>query len=326
VNQSDKPVVVVLSESLRGADADAVAAVSPRVRVAFVSPSGEPRDDVADAEVAFRGGGLMPPGLRRLLPRMPRLRWIHTLGAGVDGDLTPEVVASDVEVSRTRGLHCIPVSEWVLMQILAVSKRLPELVRAQEQHEWTKLEVPVSLIGRTIGIVGYGEIGQCVTARARGFGFRVVGTRRHARPAPELDAFYPLEQLDHLLAESDYVVILAPLTRESRGMIGAAQLGAMKPTAWLINVARGPVVQEAALVEALRAGTIAGAALDVFDQEPLPADNPLWSLPNVLITPHSSGVNFPRFHQETMAQFVDNLGRYVRGEPLANLVDKQAGY
>jgi phosphoglycerate dehydrogenase-like enzyme len=326
VRDSDKLVVVVLSETLRGPDAEAVAAVSPRVRIAFVSPSGEPRDDVADAEVFFRGGGMMPPGLKRLLPQMPHLRWIHTLGAGVDGDLTPEVVNSDILVSRTRGLHCIPVSEWVLMQILAVSKRLPELVRAQEKHEWTKLEVPVSLIGRTIGIVGYGEIGQCVTARARGFGFRVVGTRRHARPAPELDDFYPLDQLDRLLAESDYVVILAPLTRETRGMIGAAQLGAMKPSAWLVNVARGPVVEEAALVEALRAGTIAGAALDVFAQEPLPPDNPLWSLPNVLITPHSSGVNFPRFHKETMAQFIDNLGRYVRGEPLASLVDKQAGY
>ncbi len=326
MNESDRPIVVALSENLRGPDAEAVQAVSPRVKIAWVSPAGEPRDDVSEAQVLFRGGGMMPRGLRRLLPQMPHLRWIHTMGAGVDGDLTPEVVQSDVLLSRTRGLHCIPVSEWVLMQILAVSKRLPELVLAQERHEWKKVEVPVSLVGRTIGIVGYGEIGHCVNARARGFGFRVIGTRRHPRPTPELDAVYPADQLDRLLAEADYVVVLTPLTAETRGLIGAAQLRQMKPTAWLINVARGEVVDEAALIEALRGGRIAGAALDVFAQEPLPPDSPLWSLPNVLITPHSGGVSFPRFHQEIMAQFVDNLGRYVRGEPLANLVDKQAGY
>ncbi len=326
MNGSDKPVVVALSENLRGPDADAVQAVSPRVKIAWVSPAGEPRDDVSQAEVLFRGGGMMPPGLRRLLPLMPHLRWVHTMGAGVDGDLTPQIVGSDVLLSRTRGLHCVPVSEWVLMQILAVSKRLPELVRAQERHEWKKVDVPVSLVGRTIGIVGYGEIGGCVNARARGFGFRVVATRRHPRPAPELDALYPPDQLDRLLAESDYVVLLTPLTPETRGLIGATQLRQMKSTAWLINVARGEVVQEEALIEALREGWIAGAALDVFAREPLPPDSPLWSLPNVLITPHSGGVSFPRYHQEIMAQFVDNLGRYVRGEPLKNLVDKQAGY
>jgi phosphoglycerate dehydrogenase-like enzyme len=326
VNDTQKPVVVALAETLRGADADAVAAVSPRIKIAWVTPSGEARDDVSQAEVLYRGGGMMPPGLRRLLPLMPNLRWVHSMGAGMDGDLTPEIKNGDIQLSRTRGLHCISVSEWVLMQILAVSKRLPELVLAQHRHEWSKVEVPASLMGRTVGIVGYGEIGQAVAARAKGFGFRLAGTRRRALPAPELDALYPADQLDRLLAESDYVVILTPLTAETRGLIGAAQLKMMKRTAWLINVARGPVVVEADLIAALEDGTIAGAALDVFDKEPLPSDNPLWGLPNVLLSPHTSGINYPRMNDETMAQFLDNLGRYLRGEPLKNLVDKQAGY
>jgi phosphoglycerate dehydrogenase-like enzyme len=322
----DEPIVVVVAESLRGPQAEQVAAVSPRVRLAYVSPSGEARDDVSDAEVVYRGFGLMPPGLRRLLPAMPKLRWIHVMGAGVDGDLTPQVVSSDIVVTRTRGLHHLPVSEWVMLQVLAVTKRLPELVIAQHEGKWRPVEVPVTIEGRTLGIVGYGEIGQTLAVRARAFGLRVVGTRRHPAPAAELDALYPPNELDKLLAESDYVVILTPLTPETRGLIGEAQLRRMKPDTWLVNVARGEVVHEEALVRALRENWIAGAALDVFHQEPLPPDSPLWKLPNVLITPHNGGVRHPNFSGEALKQFVDNLGRYVRGEPLRNQVDKMAGY
>jgi phosphoglycerate dehydrogenase-like enzyme len=322
----DQPVVVALAESLRGPAADKIAAVSPRVRLTFVTPRGEATDDVSQVEVVYRGGGLMPPGLRRLLPQMPRLRWIHAMGAGVDGDLAPEVVQSDVVLTRTRGLHLIPVSEWVMMLLLAASKRLPELVLAQQRHEWCKVDVPSSLVGRTIGIVGYGEIGQAVAQRARGFGFRVIGTRRRPKPAPELDALYPLDQLDRLLGEADYVVLATPLTPETRGMIGEPQLRAMRRGAWLINIGRGEVIQDDALIHALREGWIAGAALDVFEQEPLPPDHPLWDAPNIIITPHKAGISHPAFAEETLQQFVDNLGRYVRGEPLLNQVDKLAGY
>src|SRR5205085_2716917 len=153
-------------EGLRGPAADRIAAVSPRVRIAWVSPSGEPQDDVSAAEVVYRGGGLMPPGLRRLMPGTPRLRWIHVMGAGVDGDLTPQVVNSEIVVTRTRGLHQLPVSEWVMLQILAVTKRLPELIVAQQQSKWLPLEIPVTIAGRTVGIVGYGEIGHAVAVRA----------------------------------------------------------------------------------------------------------------------------------------------------------------
>src|SRR5919199_1951554 len=187
----DEPIVVALAESLRGPDGERVAAVSPRVRVAYVSASGEPRDDVSDAEVIYRGFGLMPPGLRRLLPLMPNLRWIHVMGAGVDGDLTPQVVSGDIMVTRTRGLHNLPVSERVMLQVLAVTKRLPELVIAQHEDQWRPVEVPVTIQGRTMGIVGYGEIGQTVAVRARAFGLRIVGTRRHPQPAAELDTLYP---------------------------------------------------------------------------------------------------------------------------------------
>ncbi|HLH24533.1 MAG TPA: D-2-hydroxyacid dehydrogenase [Chloroflexota bacterium] len=322
----DKPIVVALAEGMRGPQADKVAAVSPRVRIAYVSNSGEPRDDVSNAEVIYRGFGLMPPGLRRLLPSMPKLRWIHVMGAGVDGDLAPQVVNGDVVVTRTRGLHNLPVSEWVMLQVLAVTKRLPELVLAQHEGKWDPVEVPVTIEGRTMGIVGYGEIGQTLAVRARAFGLRLVGTRRHPAPAPELDALYPSNELDRLLEQSDYVVILTPLTPETRGLIGEPQLRRMKAAAWLVNVARGEVVDEGALVRALRERWIAGAALDVFRQEPLPPDNPLWKLPNVLITPHNGGVRHPNFSDAALNQFLDNLGRYVRGEPLKNQVDKTAGY
>jgi phosphoglycerate dehydrogenase-like enzyme len=322
----DEPIVVALAESLRGAEADKVAAVSPRVRIAYVSNSGAPRDDVTGVQVVYRGGGLMPPGLRRLLPQMPRLRWIQTMGAGVDGDLTPQVVSGDVIVTRSRGLHNLPVSEWVMIQVLAVVKRLPELVLAQHEGRWAPVEVPVTIQGQTMGIVGYGEIGRSLVERARCFGLRLVGTRRRPLPAPELDALYPLDQLDRLLTESDYVVILTPLTPETRGLIGEAQLRVMKSTAWLVNVARGEVIDEAALIRALREHWIAGAALDVFAHEPLPPDSPFWKLPNVLITPHNGGVKHPSFSGEALDQFVENLGRFVRGEPLLNQVDKQAGY
>jgi phosphoglycerate dehydrogenase-like enzyme len=235
-------------------------------------------------------------------------------------------VNSNIVVTRTRGLHNLPVSEWVMLQLLAVTKRLPELVVAQHEGKWRPVEIPVTIQGRTMGIVGYGEIGQTLAVRARAFGLRVVGTRRHPQPAAELDALYPPDELDRLLAESDYVVILTPLTPETRGLIGAAQLRQMKPEAWLINVARGEVVQEEALLQALRDGSIAGAALDVFAQEPLPPDSPLWKLPNVLITPHSGGVRHPSFSGAALDQFLDNLERYSRGEPLRNQVDKIAGY
>jgi phosphoglycerate dehydrogenase-like enzyme len=322
----DQPVGVLLSEGYRGAEAERIAAVSPRVRLVWVGADGEPQGDLDTVEVVFRAGEFTPAQLQRLLPRLPRLRWIHTMAAGVDAELSADVVARPVVVTRTRGLHHVPVSEWVLMQLLAVSKRLPAFVRAQDARRWQPLEVPASLVGRTVGIVGYGEIGQAIAQRARGFGFRLVGLRRHPRPAPELDALYGPEGLERLLAESDYVVVVTPLTPETRGLIGAAQLRAMRPTAWLINVGRGPVVDEAALLRALREGWIAGAALDVFAQEPLPPEHPLWSLPNVLVTPHNSGIRPLQFRSEIVDQFVANLRRYLAGEPLLNQVDKAAGY
>ncbi len=322
----ESPIVVALSDGLREEIDGRLITLSPRLRVAWVSAAGEPHDDVSAAEVLFRGGGLTPRGVRRLLPLMPRLRWLHVAGAGVDSDLVPSVVEGDVIVTRTRGNHPRPMSEWVMMQILAVTKRLPEFMRAQTASEWRPLDVPYTISGRTLGIIGYGEIGQALAVRARAFGMRVVGLRRHPRPAAELDACYGPAQLDTLLAESDYVALLTPLTPETRGLIGAAQLAAMKPTAWLINLARGEVTDEAALLRALQDGTLAGAALDVFTEEPLPATSPFWRLPNVLLTPHNAGVKDPAVAAMAVDQFLENLGRYARGEPPRNQVDKRAGY
>jgi phosphoglycerate dehydrogenase-like enzyme len=321
----DEPIVVALSETLQGPPAAQAAAVSSRVRLTWVRPDGTTGGDLADTEVVYRGGGLTIAGLQRLLPRLPRLRWVQVESAGVDGDLTPALRGRDVVITRTRGAHDTPVSEWVLLQLLAVTKRLPELVRQQAAHRWQPLDVPRTVAGRTLGIVGYGEIGQALALRARPLGLRIVGLRRHWRPAPELDAVYGPDGLGTLLAESDYVVLLAPLTAETRGLIGAAALRQMKPSAWLINVARGEIVDTPALLQALREGWIAGAALDVIAGEPLPPNSPWWDLPNVLLTPHNGGIKQPSA-AGAFDQFVANLGRYVRGEPLLNQVDRAAGY
>src|SRR5205085_2841984 len=155
--------------------------VSPRVRIAWVSAGGEPRDDVADVQVIYRGGKLTSAGLQRLVPLTPRLRWIHVMGAGVDADLSPEILRREVVVTRARGSHPRPMSEWVMLQILAVTKRLPDFLRAQEAGQWRPLAVPLTLDGRTLGIVGYGEIGQALAVRARAFGLRIVGVRRQPR-------------------------------------------------------------------------------------------------------------------------------------------------
>jgi len=242
-------------------------------------------------------------------------------------------------------LHAINIGEYVFASILAWTRHLPELFDLQRKQQWPSDRwtccQPTELRGSTVGIVGYGSIGREVARLAKAFGMCVLALKRRSESAGEQgafemaglgdpagvlpDALYGTEQLREMLAQCDFVVLAVPLTQETRGMIGEAELRAMKPTAYLVNIARGEVCDEAALIRALQDGWIAGAGLDVFAQEPLPETSPLWTLPNVILTPHISGFT-PVYEQRAVDIFCENLRRYIAGQPLLNLVDKSTGY
>jgi phosphoglycerate dehydrogenase-like enzyme len=255
-----------------------------------------------------------------LLARAPRLRWVQAMGAGVDRFLVPEL---DGEVRLTRAPVFGPwMVEYVFGWCLWITQKMDGFRAAQRERRWTS-EIPERLRGRTLAIVGLGDIGRALARAARAFALRVVGVSLSGRRIAGIERAYRTNQLPEALATADFAVLAVPLTPETRGLVGERELQSMKPSAWLLNIARGPVVQEAPLVEALRARRIAGAVLDVFDQEPLPPDHPLWALPNVVITPHIAGPSVPG---EITAVFNENLRRYARQRRLLHLVDRGRGY
>lgn len=257
-----------------------------------------------------------------LYPAATRLRWIHAMGAGVDWVLVPEL-GDHVRVTRVPGVFGPWMREYVLARCLAVTQRLDAYRTFQRAGSWREDVIPERLAGKTMVVVGLGDIGRTVAAGARALGMRVVGVNRSGRRLREADRVVRLSGLTQALGQGDFVVVVLPLTDATRGLIGAAALAAMRPTAWLFNIGRGAVVAEAALVEALRARRIAGAVLDVFAHEPLPANHPLWSLDNAMITPHISGPSTP---PEMAPVFNDNLARWLSGRPLRHVVDRSRGY
>ena len=243
----------------------------------------------------------------------------------MEGLLTPGFAAGPVTLTNAQGIYATPIAEHVIALMLCFSRGLNYLIRNQEAREWRHSRV-VELSGSTLGIIGIGGIGNEVARRAKGLGMRVVATRRRPdRPSEFADEVRGSEALPWLLRESDYVALCAALTADTRHLIGAPELAMMKPGAYLINIGRGGLVDEAALVTVLREGRLAGAGLDVCSQEPLPGDSPLWDLPSVVITPHLAGSS-PHSHGRLMDLFCENLRRYLGGEELLNVVDKAAGY
>ncbi len=283
--------------------------------------------EIADAEVLF-GWSLHP----EQFAAARRLRWIHSPAAAVHQLMFPELVAGDVLVTNAREVHGPVVAEHALALLLALAKRLPSALRYQQKRVWGQEPMwrerprPRELVGATLALIGMGSIGREVAARAAALGMRVLAVREHPqRESGAASLVLGPEELDRALAEADFVVIAAPLTRSTRGLFDAARLARMKPDAYLINVSRGPIVDEAALAEVLRNRTIAGAALDVFQAEPLPQDSPLWGLDNLLITPHTAAVT-EKLWERHYAFIRENLRRYQAGEPLLGLVDKRKGY
>jgi len=284
-------------------------------------------EKIGEADILFAGRIT-----EEQLARAAKLRWIQVPWAGVNNLLSVEALrASDIIVTNSSGVMSDSVADHVLGLMLALTRDLPAQIRAQARHAWEGYEVVNDrrrqiLRGKTLGILGYGAIGRDVALRARGFGMRIIAMKRDVATAPpELDRLYAPEQLDELLRASDIVVVTLPLNDATRGLIGRRELELMRPTAFFINIARGGIVREEEIIEALRTHTIAGAALDVFEKEPLPPESPLWSMENLIVTPHTAG-GYEGFWRATVDLFIDNLGRYLRGEPMRNVVEKEEGY
>jgi phosphoglycerate dehydrogenase-like enzyme len=292
-------------------------------------PSPESMDAIRDAEAYF-GFGIPRP----LFLAARKLRWAHSAAAGVGNALFPEMLASDVILTNSAGIHAIPIAEYVVAGVLHFFRGLDVAVGQQERVVWDKQffvadDSPVREVsGARVLVVGAGGIGSEVAVRLTALGATCVAARRHPeRGAPAGFArVVGVDALDAELTQADVVVLAAPLTSESRGMFTAARLARLPSRAILVNVARGALVDEAALASMLAEKRLRGAVLDVFKEEPLAADNPLWHLRNSLLTPHISPVSPGRFWPRALELFCDNWRRYDRGEPLRNRVDKTAGY
>jgi phosphoglycerate dehydrogenase-like enzyme len=253
------------------------------------------------------------------------LRWVHDNAAGIPPALIAALAGQSTVLTNGSGAQSSAVAEYVVAVLLTFLKRLRELGRFQARAEWVTGFHPAELRGLTVGIIGLGNAGLAIARVLRPFGVRLLGMRRHPEPVPDVEAVYPRGDMRQFLAQLEVLVIAAPLTEETRGMIGAAQLAQLRSGAYLVNVGRGAIVDEEALVAALRSGQLGGAALDVFTVEPLPPTSPLWALPNAIVSPHYCDQT-PQTDERGRDLFFDNLRRYVQGEPLRNVVDRRLGY
>ena len=288
----------------------------PVFAVTACSTPAEAEPHVAGAEILYSWN--FP---RHLLSVAKQLRWVQNMGAGVERVLVPELPKRAV-LTRVAGIFGPWMAEYVLGWCLWHTQRT-ELFRAQQrEHHWRPVD-PFRLHGAGLCIVGLGDIGRAIARSARALGMQVTGVSQRGQRVPGVKRVYRARDIERPLASADFVVLTVPLTPGTRGLIGPRELGVMKPSAWLVNIGRGPIVDEAALLQTLTARRLGGAILDVFDEEPLPADHPLWSLDNVVITPHISGPSTPG---EIGPIFNDNLRRYLVGRPLRFRVDRTRGY
>ncbi len=299
------------------------------LRFAIGNSAAEP---IRDAEVVVCGNLSAD-----LLACAEKLRWVSFWSAGLDNKVTPELEARRLLLTSANGVHGPNIAEHVLMFMLMFARQMPFFARMQAESRWER-QMPLDsqpgnqvfeLNGQTLGIVGLGRIGEALTVRAKAFGMRVLGLKRDPNSrydsAVQPDALYGPEQLPLLLQEADHVCIAIPYTPQTHHLFNAATLAHLRPSAYLYNIARGKIIDEAALIAALQQGKLAGAGLDVFETEPLPVDSPLWRMSNVIITPHVSGLT-PHYFTRAAAIFAANLKRYLENEPLQSLYDPARGY
>lgn len=339
MNEMTEPIHVVIAMDFADPLIERIRAVSPRLRVERHHPH-VPERGWHEVEILYTG---------RLFPTVeqaPRLRWIQLHSAGVDHAIKePIVLAEDVEVTTTSGIHAAVIAEYCLLGMLAFEFKLPTMLEHQARAEWARgrdaIFNPRGLRGQTVGIVGYGAIGRELARQADALGMRVLAVKRDAMHPADTDSYrlpgtgdpegnlptriYPPEAAAAMAKECDFLVVTLPLTPQTRHIINAEVLNGMKKTAVLINIGRGAVVDEAALISALAAEKLRGAMLDVFEQEPLPPTSPLWKLPNVIISPHVAGVN-QQYHELAAGVFIENLQRYIEKRPLLNRLVRERGY
>ena len=301
-------------------DAVKAAGLADRVSIETLPRKEKPSDDQLARTEAIMCAG-MPAGL---LPRFKNLRWAQAMTAGVEGWLALPDLPPALTLTCARGTHRESMPENIIGSIFYVSKPYAAAVAEQKNAKWVH-RVAQPLNGKTLGILGIGEIGAEVARMAAAFGMRVLGTKRRVGPVPHVEQVLGADRTDEVLAQSDFVLLLLPATPETENLINADKLAKMKPGAWLLNFGRGHLINDADLIAAVKAKTIAGALLDVFRQEPLPADHPFWGTEGIIVLPHIGGPH-PQRDRIVAKLFVENLGRFLDGKPLTQIVDRAAGY
>jgi len=323
----DNHTLLVLSANLADPDLKLLDQLPPETNLAVgnTPEAFERLAEAADVILSWSASGKL---LREVFRMAPCVRWVHSRSAGLDTVLFPELVASSVPLTNGRGVFSQSLGEFVLGAILYFAKDFRRMVRSQMAGRWEQFDVD-EISRQTVGIVGYGDIGRAVATRVRAMGMQILAVKRHGPPLynvdPLVNQIWGPEDREEMIARCDYLVVTTPLTAETRGMIGEREIAAMKPNAVLINLGRGPVVDEAALVRALTERRIKGAALDVFDVEPLPEGHPFYKLENVLLSPHCAD-HTTDWTEQAMRFFLAQFERYRKGEPLVNVVKKDLGY
>ena len=305
-----------------------IKSVSPLIELVEVPPDRVP--NTPDYEVVLAEGGnrthyhgeLDWEDYRGFF--VPELRWVQLCSTGFSDNITPQVLDGSVTLTNSPGIHTVPITESVIAAMLDHAKRLKQRRIDQEDHNWRRLKCD-ELYRQTVLVIGLGNIGGRVARLCKALGMRVIGTKRRVEPVDGVDLVFPASELRERLPESDYVVLSAPLTEKTRGMLGLAEFKAMKADCYLINIGRGAVADESALVKALSEGIIGGAYLDVFETEPLPSSHPFWDMENVLLVPHDSHSS-PYIGDRVVDLFCKNLAHYVEDEPLENVCDPRLGY
>ncbi|NMO95687.1 NAD(P)-dependent oxidoreductase [Paenibacillus lemnae] len=282
-----------------------------------------PSGTVSGADILMGWSGA---AAEEALAENSQVRWIQVWSAGVDRMPLQELDARNIQLTNASGVHSIPISEHIFAFMLAYARNLHQAVRHQSRNEWDKSGIFHELSGKTAVIIGVGQIGSAAARIAQAFGMKTVGVRRSGKDDPHIDVMYTTEELDQALGQGDFVINILPLTEETKGLFNADRFAAIKEGAFFINVGRGPSVDTTALVDALKSGHLAGAGLDVFEEEPLPADHPLWNMEQVMLTPHTAG-DTEHYNERVMDIFVENLKAFVEGSPLPrNVIDYERSY
>jgi phosphoglycerate dehydrogenase-like enzyme len=317
---------VLINTKLSDAQMESLRQLDPQLQLVRELDPKAARRELHDAEA------LLCFQLPGTLDEAPNLKWIQVISAGAEHLLEAGLGQTDVTITTVSGIHGKAISEYTLWAMISLARRMPLILRESERHQWKPSRLKTyygeELCGKTLGILGLGAIGRQVATLARCLGMTVLGLRRSGGEAatdPSVDGLYGPDGMLEMLGRCDFVLVVVPLTPQTKGLIGERELRAMKPTAGLINVARGQIVDETALAMALREGWIGGAAFDVFSEEPLPANSELWDLPNLIVTPHMAGQTLPYMDRVTEL-FRENLRRYLAGEELLNVLDKARGY